>query len=98
GAGALAHAPAGRPRQRWQDVAEVLRAGVDVLTTVNVAHLRSVRDYAARITGAGTVAWVPDEFVRSGEVVLVDLSAAALRARIASGVVYSAEQLGGALA
>src|SRR5262249_52674811 len=46
----------------------------------------------------GTVAWVPDEFVRSGEVVLVDLPAAALRARIASGVVYSADQVGGALA
>ena len=94
----LAHATADRTRQRWQDVAEVLRAGVDVVTTVNVAHLRSVRDYAARITGAGTVAWVPDEFVRSGEVVLVDLPAEALRARIASGMVYSAGQVGGALA
>jgi two-component system, OmpR family, sensor histidine kinase KdpD len=40
-------------RQRWEDVADVLRAGVDVVTTVNVAHLRSVRDYAARITGVG---------------------------------------------
>jgi two-component system sensor histidine kinase KdpD len=94
----LAHATADRARQRWQDVAEVLRTGVDVVTTVNVAHLRSVRDYAARITGVGTVAWVPDEFVRAGEVVLVDLPAAALRARIASGEVYSAEQVGGALA
>jgi two-component system, OmpR family, sensor histidine kinase KdpD len=94
----LAHATADRTRQRWQDVADVLRAGRDVVTTMNVAHLRSVRDYAARITGVGTVAWVPDEFVRSGEVVLVDLPAAALRARIASGAVYSAEQVGGALA
>jgi two-component system sensor histidine kinase KdpD len=65
---------------------------------MNVAHLRSVRAYAARITGVGTVAWVPDEFVRSGEVVLVDLPAQALRARIAGGAVYSAEQVGGALA
>jgi two-component system sensor histidine kinase KdpD len=86
----LAHATADRTRQRWQDVAEVLHVGLDVLTTINVAHLRSVRDFAARITGAGTVAWVPDEFVRSGEVVLVDLPAAALRQRIASGAVYSA--------
>jgi two-component system sensor histidine kinase KdpD len=78
-------------------VAEVLHAGLDVLTTINVAHLRSVRDFAARITGAGTVAWVPDEFVRSGEVVLVDLPAEALRQRIASGAVYSAGQAGGAL-
>jgi two-component system sensor histidine kinase KdpD len=65
---------------------------------MNVAHLRSVRDYAARITGVGSVACVPDEFVRSGEVVLVDLPAEALRQRIASGAVYSAGQVGGALA
>lgn len=52
----LAHATADRTRQRWQDVADVLAAGRDVVTTMNVAHLRSVRDYAARITGVGTVA------------------------------------------
>ena len=94
----LAHATADRTRQRWQDVADVLHAGLDVVTTMNVAHLASIRDYAARITGVGTVAWVPDEFVRSGEVVLVDLPAQALRQRIAAGAVYSAEQVGGALA
>jgi two-component system sensor histidine kinase KdpD len=94
----LAHATADRTRQRWQDVADVLRAGLDVLTTINVAHLSSVRDYAARITGVGSVACVPDEFVRAGEVVLVDLPAEALRQRIASGAVYSAGQVGGALA
>jgi two-component system sensor histidine kinase KdpD len=94
----LAHATADRTRQRWQDVADVLRAGLDVVTTMNVAHLRSVRDYAARITGVGSVACVPDEFVRAGEVVLVDLPAEALRRRIASGAVYSAGQVGGALA
>jgi len=94
----LAHTTADGRRQRWEDVADVLHAGVDVVTTVNVAHLWSVRDYAARITGVGSVAWVPDEFVRAGEVVLVDLSPEALRARIASGAVYSAEQVGGALA
>ena len=94
----LAHATADRTRQRWEDVADVLSAGLDVVTTLNLAHLRSVRDYAARITGTGTVAWVPDELVRSGEVELVDLPAEALRQRIASGAVYSAEQVGGALA
>jgi len=93
----LAHTTADRSRQRWEDVADVLRAGLDVVTTANLAHLRSVRDYAARLTGVGTVAWVPDEFVRSGEVVLVDLPADALRRRIASGAVYSADQVGGAL-
>jgi len=57
-----------------------------------------VRDYAASITGVGAVELVPDEFVRSGEVVLVDMAAEALRRRIASGRVYSADQVGGALA
>jgi two-component system, OmpR family, sensor histidine kinase KdpD len=94
----LAHATPDRCRQRWEDVADVLAAGIDVVTTANVAHLRSVRDYAAEITGVGTVEWVPDEFLRSGEVVLVDPPAEALRARIAAGVVYSAAQVGGALA
>ena len=94
----LAHTTADRTRQRWQDAADVLRAGLDVVTTMNVAHLRSVRDYAARLTGVGSVACVPDEFVRAGEVVLVDLPAEALRQRIASGAVYSAGQVGGALA
>ncbi len=94
----LAHATPDRSRQRWEDVADVLAAGLDVLTTANVAHLRSVRDYAARITGVGTVESVPDEFVRSGEVMLLDPPAEALRARIAAGVVYSAAQVGGALA
>ena len=94
----LAHATPDRSRQRWEDVADVLAAGLDVITTANVAHLRSVRDYAARITGVGIVASVPDEFVRSGEVMLVDPPPEALRARIAAGAVYSAAQVGGALA
>jgi two-component system, OmpR family, sensor histidine kinase KdpD len=94
----LAHMSPDRSRQRWEDVADVLAAGPDVLTTANVAHLQSLRDYAARITGVGTVASVPDQFVRAGEVVLVDMPAEALRRRIASGAVYSAEQVGGALA
>jgi len=94
----LAHATPDNSRQRWEEVADVLAAGLDVVTTANVAHLRSVRDYAARITGVGTVASVPDEFVRSGEVMLVDPPPEALRARIAAGAVYSAAQVGGALA
>jgi two-component system sensor histidine kinase KdpD len=94
----LAHATPDRSRQRWEDIADVLAAGMDVITTANVAHLRSVRDYAARITGAGIVASVPDEFVRSGEVMLVDPPPGTLRARIAAGAVYSAAQVGGALA
>jgi two-component system, OmpR family, sensor histidine kinase KdpD len=94
----LAHTlPDGR-RARWMDVAELLASGADVLTSVNVANLVSARDFAAQLTGAGTVESVPDEFVRSGEVILVDLPADVLRRRIASGRVYSADQVGGALA
>jgi two-component system sensor histidine kinase KdpD len=94
----LAHSVPGNKRGRWQDVAELLAAGLDVITSTNVANLRSVRDYAARVTGAGAVESVPDEFVRSGEVILVELAPEALRRRIASGRVYSADQVGGALA
>jgi two-component system, OmpR family, sensor histidine kinase KdpD len=94
----LAHALPDQSRQRWEDVAEVLDAGLDVVTTANVAHLASVRDYAARITGVAPTACVPDEFVRSGEVMLLDVPPQALRARIAAGAVYSAPQVGGALA
>ena len=85
-------------RQRFQDVQELLAAGIDVMTTVNVANLLSVRDLAARITGAGALECVPDDFVRTGDVVLVDLPPEALRRRIASGLVYSADRVGGALA
>jgi two-component system sensor histidine kinase KdpD len=94
----LAHRSADGSRRRWEDVADIRAAGLDVLTTTNVANLGSVRGYAARLTGAGMVEWVPDEFVRSGEVVLVDLPPEALRQRIASGHVYSADRVGGALA
>lgn len=69
----LAHTLPDGSRRRWVDVADLLVSGADVLTTVNVANLLSARDYAARLTGVGTVESVPDEFVRSGEVVLVDM-------------------------
>ena len=85
-------------QKRYEVVEELLDAGIDVLTTVNVANLLSVRDIAARITGAGALEDVPDGVVRAGNVVLVDLPPEALRRRIASGQVYSADQMGGALA
>lgn len=94
----LAHWVPDTRRWRWEEVAELLANGVDVLTTANVANLSSVREYAAQITGVGAVEYVPDEFVRSGEVELVDLPAEALRQRIVSGKVYSADLVGGALA
>ena len=85
-------------RARHQDVQDLLNAGIDVMTTVNAANLVSVRDVAARITGAGALEGVPDDVVRAGDVVLVDLPPEALRRRIADGQVYSADGVGGALA
>jgi two-component system sensor histidine kinase KdpD len=93
----LAHSWADRDRPRWMDVADLLAAGVDTLTSLNVANLVSARDYVARIAGSGAVESVPDEFVRSGEVVLVDMPADALRARLMGGRVFSIDQVGGAL-
>ena len=94
----LAHTVVGTNRRRWQEVADLLAAGIDVMTTANLANLVSARDYVAQLTGAGTVESIPDEFVRSGETVLVDLPADALRGRIANGKVYSADRVGGTLA
>ncbi len=94
----LAHWVPDRRRWRWEEVADLLANGLDVLTTANIANLSSVRDYAAQITGVGAVEFVPDEFVRAGEVELVDVPAAMLRERIAAGKVYSADLVGGALA
>jgi len=94
----LAHGVPDTGRGRWEDVAELLAAGVDVATTANVANLESVRDYAARLTGVGVVESVPDRFVRAGEVIVVPMAVDALRRRIAAGKVYSADRVGGALA
>lgn len=94
----LAHRWPDGSRRRSEDVGEVLDAGIDVMTTLNVANLESVRGYAAQLTGVGATESVPDDFVRSSEVVLVDLPADMLRRRIASGAVFSAADVGGALA
>jgi two-component system sensor histidine kinase KdpD len=94
----LAHSALDSNRDRWEDVADILTAGLSVLTTTNVANLHSVRDYAASITSVGVVESVPDEFVRSGEVILIEMPPEALRPRIAAGRVYSADLVGGALA
>jgi len=94
----LAHWVPDKRCSRWEEVTELLSHGFDVITTANVANLQSVRQYAASITGVGAVECVPDDFVRSGEVTLVDMPAASLRERIASGKVYSADLVGGALA
>ena len=96
----LAHTnvPGARNAKRWQDVHELLDAGIDVLTTVNVQHLESLNDVVAQITGVRQRETVPDGVVRAAEQVeLVDLTPEALRRRMAQGDIYRPEQVDAAL-
>jgi two-component system sensor histidine kinase KdpD len=91
----LAHSnmPGSRHRKRWQDVEELLDAGIDVWTTVNVQHLESLNDVVGGITGIRVLETVPDMvFDRADEVVMVDLPADELLARLKSGRVYQGPQ------
>ena len=96
----LAHtnAPGVRNDKRWQDVEELLEAGIDVITTVNIQHLESVNDVVEKITGVPQRETVPDAVVRAADQVeLVDMSAEALRRRLAHGNVYAPEKVDAAL-
>ena len=96
----LAHAnvPGGRHAKRWQDVQELLDAGIEVITTVNVQHLESLSDVVERITGVPQRETVPDEVVRAADQIeLVDMSPEALRRRLAHGNVYPADRIDAAL-
>src|SRR3954469_25156775 len=96
----LAHTniPGGRHEKRWQDVEDLLAAGIDVLTTVNVQHLESLNDVVETITGVPQRETVPDEVVRAADQVeLVDLTPEALRRRMAHGNVYTADKVDAAL-
>jgi two-component system sensor histidine kinase KdpD len=91
----LAHtnAPGSRHPKRWQDVEELLEAGIDVFSTLNVQHLESLNDVVASITGIPVAETIPDRFFdRADEVVLVDLSAEELLTRLRAGKVYVPEQ------
>lgn len=91
----LAHtnAPGSRHPKRWQDVEELLAAGIDVLSTVNVQHLESLNDVVGGIAGIRVAETVPDSvFDEAAEVVMVDLPADALLARLKQGKVYQPEQ------
>ncbi|MBI2381639.1 MAG: sensor histidine kinase KdpD [Gammaproteobacteria bacterium] len=82
-----------RHAKRWQDVEELLAAGIDVYTTVNVQHLESVNDQVGRITGVRVQETFPDRvFEAADEVELVDLPPDELLQRLAEGKVYLAEQ------
>lgn len=87
----LAHsnAPGSRHPKRWQDVEELLEAGIDVFTTVNVQHLESLNDVVSGVTGIQVRETVPDPFFDSAdEIVLVDLPPDDLRQRLHEGKVY----------
>jgi len=91
----LAHsnAPGARHPKRWQDVEELLDAGIDVYTTVNVQHLESLNDVVGGITNIRVSETVPDTvFDQADEVVLVDIPADELLARLKSGRVYQEAQ------
>ncbi|WP_353708344.1 DUF4118 domain-containing protein [Cellulosimicrobium sp. ES-005] len=96
----LAHtnAPGSRHAKRWQDVHDLLAAGIDVVTTVNVQHLESLTEDVEAITGVRQRETVPDHVVREADQIqLVDLSPQALRRRLAHGNVYRAEQIDASL-
>jgi len=91
----LAHSNVAGSRhpKRWQDIEELLAAGIDVFTTVNVQHLESLNDVVGGITGVRVGETVPDTvFDQADEVVLVDLPADELLARLKLGKVYQAAQ------
>jgi two-component system sensor histidine kinase KdpD len=96
----LAHtnAPGGVHEKRWQDVQDLLAAGVEVITTVNVQHLESLNDVVASITGVTQSETVPDEVVRAADQIeLVDMTPQALRRRMAHGHIYPSEVIDTAL-
>ena len=91
----LAHtnAPGARHPKRWQDVEELLDAGIDVYTTVNVQHLESLNDVVAQITGVLVRETVPDSILdQADEVELIDLPPDELLQRLREGKVYVSEQ------
>ena len=96
----LAHtnAPGSRNPKRWQDVQEILDAGIDVVTTLNIQHLESLGDVLTEMTGVEQRETVPDAVVRQAdELELVDLSPEALRRRMVAGDIYPPDRIDAAL-
>lgn len=89
---AHSNAPGSRHAKRWQDVAELLAAGVDVWTTLNVQHLESLVDVVLRITGVRQRETVPDSALsRADDIEVVDITPDELRRRLTEGKVYVPE-------
>ncbi|HEX9866776.1 MAG TPA: universal stress protein, partial [Acidimicrobiia bacterium] len=97
----LAHTnvPGSRHTKRWQDVEDLLDAGIDVLSTLNIQHLDSLNDVIFEITAVAQRETIPDEVVRrADEIELVDLTQEGVRERLAAGKIYPAERIDAALA
>jgi two-component system sensor histidine kinase KdpD len=97
----LAHTnvPGSRHEKRWQDVEELLGAGIDVISTVNVQHLESMNDVVEQITGIKQRETIPDAIVRSADQIeIVDMTPQALRRRMAHGNIYPPEKVDASLA
>ncbi len=96
----LAHtnAPGSTNTKRWQDIEEILNAGVSVYTAVNVQHLESLNDIVAQVTGTRIKETVPDSFFEAAdEIELIDLPPAELQQRLADGKIYVPERVQHAL-
>jgi two-component system sensor histidine kinase KdpD len=96
----LAHTniPGSRKAKRWQDIQELLEAGLTVITTVNIQHLESINDIVQQITGVPQRETVPDEIARRAEQIeLIDMAPEALRRRMAHGNIYQPEKVDAAL-
>ncbi|MEV0739119.1 sensor histidine kinase KdpD [Streptomyces sp. NPDC050549] len=90
--------PGSRNTKRWQDIEELLAAGIDVVSTVNIQHLESLGDIVESITGVRQQETVPDEVVRrADQIELVDMSPPALRRRMAHGNIYKPDKVDAAL-
>lgn len=96
----LAHTntPGGRHEKRWQDIYDILDAGIDVVSTVNIQHLESLNDVVEQITGVPQRETLPDAVVRGAtQIELVDIAPEALQRRISLGNVYAADKVNAAL-
>ncbi|MEV3929281.1 sensor histidine kinase KdpD [Streptomyces sp. NPDC049944] len=90
--------PGSRNSKRWQDVEELLAAGIDVISTANIQHLESLGDVVESITGVRQKETVPDEVVRrADQIELVDMEPEALRRRMAHGNIYKPDKIDAAL-
>ncbi|HWI30682.1 MAG TPA: ATP-binding protein [Microbacterium sp.] len=96
----LAHtnAPGSHHEKRWQDVRDLLDAGIDVITTVNIQHIESLNGVVEKITGVVQRETIPDSVVRAAEQIeVVDLAPQSLRDRLSAGSIYPTERIDAAL-